>query len=244
MVIVWIFAVLLILYLVLLLLLRIIAIRIQLDLVAVVDLRDILVASAILFAALRQAEDLKIRVGFGLGLDILAVPIAELVVLRQRVDRLHRDLADLIKSGIAIVGLAVRRVVDELRRDLHIAERGVRRAVIRLSGKTVIGRRHGRERIVLRRLAGIRLDGQRSLVDDKRRGHLMRGVVLRLVHVQRDDIVARVDRGLLGHVAVLLDVEADGHVARVGQVIIGNCRCCTGVRHGVVGCRRCTARPR
>ena len=51
----------------------------------------------------------------------------------------------------------------------------------------------------------------------------MRGVVLRLVHMQRDDIIARVDRRLLRplpFVGMCLScIVADGHVARVGEIM-------------------------
>ena len=51
-------------------------------------------------------------------------------------------------------------------------------------------------------------------------GNLVRGVVRGLVHVQRCNVIASIDRCLFGHVALFRNVKADGHVARVGDVPI------------------------
>ena len=212
----------------------VIAVRIELDYVTVVD-------GVRAGAALRQAVDIEIDVGLRALLGVLALLIGDGVVLRERVDRLNCNAADLIEGIVAVVGLAARRVIEEFRRDLHVAERGVRRCVASLRGKTRVACGHVGEGVVLRGLPGVCLDGQSLLCNGEALGDLVRGVVRGLVHVQRDGVRTGIDRRLLVNIAFLLDVVADGHIARVGEV--GLRTLCSDIRrsgvavlrHGVVG---------
>ena len=208
----------------------VVAVVVQLNLVAVVS--DVLAV-----AVHRQAVDRKIRFEVGALSGVLAVHIGDDVVLCQCVSRLDLRAADLVERVVRKAALII--VEQEFRRDLHVAERGVVGVVGRAVSEALVLRRHGRERIILRALLGVRRDGERLLRDHERGRNLMCGVVGGFVDVQRNNIAARVDRRLLGHVAVRRGVEADGHVARVGE--IGLCAIvlrynlrCNVIRHGVV----------
>ena len=211
----------------------VVAVVVQLNLVAVVS--DVLAV-----AVHRQAVDRKIRFEVGALSGVLAVHIGDDVVLCQCVSRLDLRAADLVERVVRKAALII--VEQEFRRDLHIAERGVVGVVGRAASEALVLRRHGRERIILRALLGVRRDGERLLRDHERGRNLMRGVVGGFVDVERDNIAARVDRRLLVNIAVRRGVVADGHVARVGEIPVNKFRArvsaqcgVTRLLHGVIG---------